>query len=609
MRPPRPSPIRPVREPPVSLRPPAPPAAHMDPQPASEAHRTGCMGRIRPWQVALALGLLHLGLVVLAIMPRPHEGGDNAAYLALAQSLRENGSYRELWDPAARTHTQYPPGWPLLLAGAMSAGLGPWAGFKVLAALFSAAAVALSYLWARRASTPGTALAIGVLLAAGTGIVETGGWELSDPAFWAFTMLALLAFARLQIDGIAAPVPAPASQRSRWRALRGPVAIAAVATLLAGATRTAGLPLVMAGGAWLLWRRQWKQLATFALVIAPFAAAWWVHGRTAGGPGYASHLWYLNPYRPGDGTVGIAGLLARIARNAAEYTTEQLPYLLTGVRTGLPANALGTAVLLLGLAGWGMRMRRPGAAELWLPLYLGVVLLWPAEWATERFLLPAVPLILLCAAEPLRLLGSRVSRTALVGTVATGIVVLASMPPLAALVRDTAECRAAYTEQNRYPCLKQPWTDFLQLAQALRGALPADAAVLSRKPTLFWAGSGYPSRVYPFTNRPDSLFATAREAGARYVVLDHMDAVSPLYLAPVLARRPQAFCMMASLGPGRVALLGILPGAEQMPDTPSASTRGAAGARFARCGPEFWRLRARPGPRGGPGLRARPPAR
>lgn len=548
------------------------------------------MERVPPWQAALGLGLVHLVLVLLSLLRQPHDGGDNASYLALARSLANHGTYRELWDPAARPHTLYPPGWPLILAAGLRLGIGPWMGFKVLAAGFSAGAVALSYLWARRVSTPGTALAVGVLLAVGAGVVDTGRWELSDPAFWAFTMLALYAFARMRDEGRAAdaaPPSAPADA-SRWKALRDPLVLASLATLLAYATRSAGLPLVVAAGVWLAWRRGWRSLALFAAAIGPFAAWWWARGRTGSGVSYAAQLLYTNPYHPAMGTVGIGGMLRRIGANTVEYATQQLPFLLTGGRLGVPAMVIGVAVTGLALAGWGMRMRRPGVPELWLLLYVGLVLAWPAAWATERFLLPALPVLLLCAAEPVRRLGARTRRAAWVGAAAAGVVVLASLPPLARKVERAAECRAAYSNEDPFRCMAVEWADFLELSRRLRGTLPADAAVLSRKPGLFWAYSGYPSRVYPFTAHPDSLLAAARDAGARYVVLDYMDKVSMMYLAPVLTQRPQAFCVMTGVGPGRAMLMGIQPGAERMPNLRGPPGNEKANLSFRNCGREFW---------------------
>lgn len=594
---------------PRASRPAARPPARPVPAAAPAARWTT---RIRPAQVALALALLHLALVLLSLNPSPHAGGDNASYLALATSLREHGTYQELWDPARRPHTQYPPGWPAVLALAMTLGIQPWLGFKVIVAWSSAAAVGISYLWARRLTTPGTALAIGILLALGTGVVDVGRWELSDPPFWAFTMLALWGFARLidrdthrteadsSADASAAADPAaPGVRREEWKRWMGPVALAAGATLLAHATRSAGLPLVVAGAAWLVWRRRWAWLGVFAAFIVPFALFWWARGRAAGGPSYAGYLWYVDPYRPMLGTVGLAGFVSRIAENTVEYTTGHLPYLLTGVRTGTPAAVLGAAIVLLGLAGWAMRMRRPGVAELWLPMYLGLVLIWPNEWAGERFLLPALPMLLLCAAEPVRLLAARTRRAAGVGAAGVGaavvaFVVVTSLPATDKQMDNAVRCRAAYGPQNPFPCLTTSWTDFLHLARGLRGDLPPDAAVLSRKPTLFWAYAQVPSRTYPFTDNPDTLFAAARDAGARYILLDYMDQVSTMYLAPVLMQRPQAFCVMRAAGPGRATLMAILPGAERMPNVRDRPGDETVDLAFKTCPPEYWAPGAAP---------------
>ena len=153
---------------------------------------------MRPWHAAVPLALLHLVLALLSLDPTPHAGGDSAAYLALAQSILEHGTYQELWDPAVRSHTQYPPGWPLILAGAMTRGdqaLGRLQGASSI--LFSAAAVALSYLWARRVSTPGVALAVGVLLARELRRGGPGALGAFRRAVLGFTMLALWAFARV----------------------------------------------------------------------------------------------------------------------------------------------------------------------------------------------------------------------------------------------------------------------------------------------------------------------------------------------------------------------------------------------------------------------------
>jgi len=545
---------------------------------------------VRPVHAALALGVIHLVLVLLSTLPVPHTGGDNAAYLALAQSLREHGAYRELWDPAMRPHTQYPPGFPLILAGAMTLGIGPWMGFKVVVALFSGLAVAFSYLWARSVSTAGTALGVGVLLALSPGVVDLGRWELSDVPFWAFTMFALWAFARLEAGGTGEGSPSRAGDEAGrgagGKASWVPLAVASLATLLAYATRSAGVPLVVAGAAWLVWRRRWTPLAVFAAAIAPFAIGWWLRNRAVGGPGYTGYLWYVDPYRPALGTVGIGGMFARMVENVEKYTSQMLPYLLTGIRS--EALVLGIAVVVLALAGWVMRVRRrPGVAELWLPLYMGLVLVWPAEWAGDRFLLPALPMLLVCAAEPFLARVPAAWRN-VAGMTAVGSVVALGVVPLQRQISNASECRAVFSPEMEFACLPETWEDLLRMAQSVRGTLPDSSVVLSRKATLFWAYSGYTSRTYPFTDNPDTLLAVARDANARYVLLDYMDDLSVIYLAPVLMQRPQAFCVIRAAGPGRATLMAILPGAEAMNNVRNRPGNEQVDVRFPRCPADYW---------------------
>lgn len=573
---PRSKPASPTR---AARRPDGPPAA--EPRPWGEI--------FQPWHVALALALVHLALALLSIDPTPHEGGDSAAYLALAKSLLETGTYRELWDPAARAHTQYPPGWPLVLAGALAVGVKPWIGFKVMVTLFSAGAVGLSYLWARRVTTPGIALAAAAVLAVSPGTVDLARWELSDVPFWCFTMLALWAFARLQD---APPPPsgdAPAAPG--WRADVGPLALAAVGTLLAYATRSAGLPLVVAAVAWLVWRRRWRGLALFAAIVGPFAVGWWIRGRMVGGEGYVGHLWYVDPYIPALGTVTPLGMLARVIRNVVEYTGDHVPYLLLGSRMTPAAWVAGTALVVMAAVGWGLRLRRrAGITEIWLPVYVALLLIWPAEWSGERFILPALPVLLVCAGEVVRWAGEKLRHPVLVGGAIATVLVGAGLPATGRELAAAGACRAVYGPENRYPCLPPNWQDFFALSAAMRGRLPENAVVLARKPTHFWAESGYPARTYPFTANPDSMLITAREAGARYVLLDYLDNVSVMYLAPVMMQRSQAFCVMEAMGPGRAVMMGIHPDAERIPNSRARPTETVtANVSFGRCGPEVWR--------------------
>jgi hypothetical protein len=263
-----------------------------------------------------------------------------------------------------------------------------------------------------------------------------------------------------------------------------------------------------------------------------------------------------------------------------------VPILLTG-RAGVPALALGIALLLCAAVGWMRRMRRPGIAEIMLPLYLGLLCVWPAVWSGERFLLPAFPLLLYYGGDGIvrmsRRLPMRLARTF---TVAAPLLVLgAQTPGLLAEVEEGTTCGVMYGMGDPFPCLSPEWRDYFAVAQWADSTLAEDAVVITRKPRLWWALSEQPAVIYPFTEQSDSLLAVAEAARARYLVLDYVDMLTQIYAVPVVLRRPAAFCMMHATPDVGTAVLGIRPAARALPETPPDST----GATFPLCPEDYFR--------------------
>lgn len=522
--------------------------------------------------IALAafLAAVHLILALLTFLPQPHTGGDNATYITLGRSLLERQAFLSLHDPAAPPHTQYPPVFPGLLALAMLFGAQPWVQLKILMAVMSAAAVAMSFLWVRRRRRPVLALAVGVVLALSPGVVEQAHWILSDVPFWLFTMVAIWGFER---------VP---------RELRGRFALAVAATALAYFTRSAGLPLLVAAWGWFALRRRWRQLVVLALVTLPPALLWWLRARSHGGVDYVSQFWFVNPYAPELGRIGAVDLLDRVVENGSKYARIHLPILLTGTVGTVPI-VLSLGTLVLGLFGWARRLRRPALAEVFLAGYLALLLVWPAVWSGERFLLPALPALLCYAGDALARVVRRLKpRMILIaGAIATGAMVVAMMPTTARSMRFSGMCMLEYRAGDRYPCMVPAWRDFFDVAVWTRDALPEGAAVLSRKPRLFYVISdGHPGVNYPMSPEPAELIRTAAGAGARYIVLDHLDRLSQAYLAPAVLGRVTAFCLMHISPLDGTLVLGVLPGADTMRDTPATD---ATNVNLPQCDAGYWR--------------------
>lgn len=543
------------------------PAAPEPPRSASLA----AWFQARPVRIAIALAALHLVLALVAFNPSPFTGGDNGAYMALGRSLAERHAYLSLWDPGAPAHTQYPPVWPAIIAVLWMLGARGWLVMKGAVLVFSVLCTGLTYLWLRRTTTPGVALAVGLLLAVSPGVLEQSHLELSDVPAWAFTLLALWASTHLA----GSPERERLADEQRHGLWLG-VLVAGV--VLGNFTRAAGLPLVVAAFAWLALRRRWVDLGVLAAVFLPLFGLWWWWGAAHGGVGYTSYLWAVDPYQPRLGNVGWKGMLFRTWINSRRYAGYHLPVLLRwdpshGFLFGMP-------VLLLAVVGWAMRMRKPGLAEVWAIPYVGLLLVWPSTWSGERFLLPLLAPVLCWAAEGLRFLIELgfTPRVARLGTLAAGVaLLLAMLPGVSTVALSGRECSRAYREGDPFPCMAPEYHDFFAIAAAARGALPAGSAVLSRKPTLFYAMSGYPGRTYPMSANPDTFFAFARQTRARYVVYDQVRDLAPLYLHPVLLARRDDFCVLPGFVLPATALLRIEQGAPRR--------TGVAENSFRQCGP------------------------
>jgi 4-amino-4-deoxy-L-arabinose transferase-like glycosyltransferase len=498
----------------------------------------------------LAVAALHLLFCALAFDPGAYPGGDNGTYVSLARGLLERGVYVDYWDPAMAPHTMYPPVFPLLLAAGMWMGLSVWVGVKTLCLVLSAAAAGFAFLWLRRILSPRAAIAAGVIMAVAPGALALANQVLSDVPFWTWAMLTLWALARADEE--------PASRR--WEV------IGTVGVVLGFFTRSAGLPLVVAVGAWIVLHRRWRALGILAGTLGPLAIAWTLRNRAVGGTSvYAREFWWINPYVPSLGTIGPKHMVLRIADNLWRYASQHVPELLFGrIFTEAPWVVVPSiALVALAVAGWAGRVRRPTVAELFVPLYIGLLLIWPATWGGSRFVLPLMPLLLGYAGLALRDVSVRM-KVSLLAPLAAGLLLLLELPGVATQARLGAECRADYARGVVAPCLPPEWSDLLSVGRVLRGRLPEGSVVIHRKPTLFFAVSGYRSRMYPKSASADTFFALVREAHASYLVLDQIQDMAP-YLHAVVTRNKERFCIVPQVSLPQAVVARIVENAPPLP--------------------------------------------
>jgi 4-amino-4-deoxy-L-arabinose transferase-like glycosyltransferase len=507
-------------------------------------------------------------LVIGAYNPAPHSGGDNAIYVSLAYDIVSNGSYTEVFDPAGSAHSKYPPVFPVILAALIALGARTWLAMKSVAVVATLAAVAFIYLWAQRRVGSWAALAVALLYGASAAVVYYSHWTLSDPVFVAFTVAAFWAYEGGRQEG---------STRLPWIALA--VALAGLAYF----TRSAGLPLVVALFACLALERRWRSLGAAALALGVPALLWWLRGRGAPAS-YAAEFWLVDPYQPTLGTIGLLDLVPRALANLEGYVTRHGPGGVIG-QGAAAAAFFGVGMVVATLWGWVRTAReRIGPPEVFLPLYFGLVLLWPIVWSGDRFALPLYPLVFLYGAVALLDLTHRAPRFVAAPVIA--VVLLAVLLPAGGswfrARQESRACARIVEVDGLFGCYGPGVAAFVEAARWSGEALPDGASVMTRKPGHFFVLSGVPSRTFPFDLTTDSQLAAADALGARYILVDEWDALARRYVGGAVVRRPGAFCFVRAFGQpgsGGAQLLGILPPAERSDRRPAENEQ----ARIAIC--------------------------
>ena len=523
---------------------------------------------VRRW-ILLACGL-HAVLGLLLYDPTLFTGGDNAGYMILGESLRSLEGYRDLHLPGAPVHTKYPPLYPALLA--VLGWIGGLQLFKLASLALTTGAVALVGGLGRRWLGPRLGIAAALLVAVNPVLVSYAHWVLSEAPFVLLVLLSLYGFERAgQGDGLspteggrgmagaAGGPPGPAGSGGTSGGWWGVALAAAVGAFL---TRTAGLPLLAAAVLHPALERRWRRAAG-ALAASVAAAGGWALFQRLGAPeqaGYLSELLMIDPYDPAAGTVGAAGLLGRTAQNFWQYVSQVLPQSVTGARgdAGVVTAAAGLVLAGLAAAGWLRRsVERLGTAELFLLLYLGLVCAWPSVWTDRRFLLPALPLLLIYGLE-----GARLAGGAAVGREASGgagiaragapalLSVTVLVPGLVDAGRsgpDRLRCLAGWRSGS--PCVPPAYVSFYAAAEWVREHVPEDAVVVNRKPRLFYWISGRRGDLYPFSSEPDVVLAGLEETGADYVVVDAISGTTARYLVPAVQAHPSRFLVEHREGP------------------------------------------------------------
>jgi hypothetical protein len=477
--------------------------------------------------------LLFVGtLVACAIVfdENPDLNGDNTNYLMLGKALSEGQGYTNTDFIKPVPATNFPPGYPVLVAVVVTFFSDEITTVKMANGLFFALAILLLfYLFRLLSGNDHLAFAACVCAALNSHLLRFSTMMMSEIPFLLFTTATLVFFLHTGSSTFADLLKKPQFYLFLF------------CLVFSCYIRTAGLSLLIGVLVVLLLKRDWKYLFTVCGVFVLAMLPWSLRARQLGADAYLSRFIQINPYRPELGLISIGDLVARIFNNASRYVSHEIP---GGCLSYLPSDytrihsmagyATGAALLLV--MGFGLyHLCRD--RDLVFGYFLGttaILLGWPEVWTDVRFLVPVIPLLLLCLLNGLwmmmHLLCLRYNTRWHPHPLLLLLLALPFISGLADLQRRAATPPPA------------GWRNYFQMAVWARENLPEHAVICCRKSSLFYLYAQKYVTRYEFIPDTDEFIDHLKRRQVTHVVLDNLGFGSTgRYLVPAVQQNLDMF--------------------------------------------------------------------
>jgi len=509
---------------------------------------------------------------------KPDLNGDNAHYYSLAKSLLEGKGYTNIISAAETPHTHFPPGYPVFGALVLSV-FKSYLSLKIANGVLLFLAILLLFLLARRlsGSTP-VALGAAVLCCMQAQLLRYGSIVMSEMLFTALTLLALYLASHLD--------PNRLFGNSRPRQVYAFILLTGTLCYIY-LVRTMGASIVLAFFLFyglLLLRQGWSyfqerkanptaettlrakrscisHLLVLAILVGAFACtktAWDVRNRHAG----STQSDYLKDFKrkpKGEQMATFADWTERVQNNLLSYSAKWIPSAVLPYDYEQQQEATsrdwGRGIIVIALMLFGLLKLHK--LRLLLFLYvgvtLGVLLIWPEQYASHRYFIGLIPLFIFLFVngvfEALSLVARKLSlRT----TVPAGVLFVVLCFGLLPRYADSLKGMKAFAQHKTWNNRVAPEA-FVEYAYAINWCkthLPADARVACRKSDIYYLFSGgQKAESFPQYAKPEDVFKGFKEGGITHVIIDRWFRHGYVTIYPVISKHyPEYFRPLVQFG-------------------------------------------------------------
>ncbi|MDI6840278.1 MAG: glycosyltransferase family 39 protein [bacterium] len=476
-----------------------------------------------------------LVFALLLFDPKLDTGGDNATYICLAKSLISGTGYRDIYEPSNLPHTQYPPGYPLLLGGIMAIIGDKFLGLKIFSLLLSLGAVYIFYLILKQKRIASLSYPILFLFAISPTFLENSHIILSEPSFLFFTLLTIYLWGQWELKN-----------KSIWFFFGTLSAIACYFV------RTVGIAIIIGAIVYLLYRRKFKEVLAFLLISLAFILPWIVrNSRVSQGGGYFTQFLLKNPYDIKSGYVAISDIATRVYTNFKIYALSIIPgfifpsyHKLTPPYKSLNLGTVLLSLIILGIVIYGLIkdiLLKKHFVHFFLLFYAIITLGWPSVWSSERFLFPILPFVIFYFFNGISKIASKYL---VVPGVFIGISAFTSLQTTLPKIPPNIRMLSYYRKGDEMAGYSSDWRNYYLASDWIRLNTLPDAVVLCRKPGLFYLRANRKTFCYPMTYEHQQILDAINKSD--YILVDHFfwTGTTPKYLIPVLKENREIFTVV-----------------------------------------------------------------
>ncbi len=464
-------------------------------------------------------------------------GGDNAGYYILGTALATGQGYTNIHMLNKPPHNHYPPGYPVIIAGAMKTFSSKITFIKKLSGFFFFLSLVLMFIIIRRVTDNNIHIAfITVLfLLYNFSLLNYSYLMMSEIPFTFFSLLTLWLFMKTDLS-----VPF-------YRNILFYLVIFSI--IFSYYIRTSGLSLYAGIALYLAFRKKWKYIVLMTGIFVLLTLPWYIRTAHLGGNAYIHQLVMVNPYRPELGHMHFGDWFTRFFQNLKRYVAREVPagtfdfVWVKNYKDPVKAKEWITGIITIAIMIFGL-IRIKKFRDLfffYLLAAFGILLLWPTVWTGVRFILPLLPILTFLLIngiiEIVGIASERILHVRNTQLVPVLMVVLSlfsiksySKKPIMILEK---KARSPYSDKYK---------NYFEVARWAYKHIPDTSVVACRKGQLFYLFSHRYITGFANTLDKEKQIEYLKKRSTDYVVLDQLGFSSTgRYLYPAIKRYPGKF--------------------------------------------------------------------